>query len=262
MPARFARISSAPDVARALVAGCLVHLRQEGSGPPLLFLHDEAGPAWGAAQQHLAQRFAVTAPDLPGFGASETPTWFDTIHDLAYATLDLMDTLGLSGVHLVGCSLGAWVAAEAALRNGQRLASLTLCGALGLHLKGVAVGDPFLADEASLAALRFHAPERIAPLPLDEDARDRHRFAFARMAWAPRLHDPHLEKWLHRITVPTLVLHGTEDRLLPPAYAARWAERIPGAQMQLLPGCGHAADQEQPAAFAAAVTAFIAESAA
>jgi pimeloyl-ACP methyl ester carboxylesterase len=249
------------------IAGCRVFLRRAGKGPPLLVLHNERGGGWSPALARLARRFDVIAPDLPGFGSSETPEWFENIHDLAYFTQALIETLDLDGVHLLGQGIGGWVAAEAALRNASRLASLTLVAASGLHVKGIATVDPFLATPEEEVRASVHDPalaDRLwaeAQTPEAIERQLKNRFAFARLAWAPRLHDPHLEKWLHRIALPTLVLWGKEDRLLPPAFGTRWAERIPGARLHLLPRCGHLPEIEQPEAFCDAVEAFIAGSA-
>src|SRR5439155_9691274 len=95
----------------------------------------------------LAQRFDVIAPEHPGFGASDTPPWLDTTGDLANFYLDFLDQLDLRGVHLVGSSLGGWVAAELAVRNSTRLASLTLIGSAGIHVDDVAQVDTFLTNE-------------------------------------------------------------------------------------------------------------------
>ena len=94
----------------------------------------------------------MIAPEHPGFGESDTPDWLDTIEDLAYFYLDLLEQLKLSGVHLVGLSLGGWIAAELAVRSTQRLASLTLAGAAGLRCPGVEQIDPFLRQRGTAAA--------------------------------------------------------------------------------------------------------------
>ena len=237
------------------VAGCATQLRRGGGGAPLLVLHGEAGDTWSPWHARLAQRFTVIAPDHPGFGGSATPDWFDNIHDLAFFHLSLLEQLGLNGVHLLGNGLGGWVAAELAVRDASRLASLVLCNAPGVQVKGAGGLDPFLLTPEEEAQVQRHD----LAAPQDDDTRLKNRFAFARMAWAPRLHDPHLEKWLHRVRVPTLVLAGAEDPLVVPAVAARYAERIPGARLRLLPGCGHRPELEQPDAFCDHLETFIAE---
>ncbi len=72
------------------------------------------------------------------------------------------------------------------------------------------------------------------------------RFATAKFGWEPRWYNPSLERWLHRITVPTLIMWGKEDKLFPSAYAARWGERIPGSRVEIVPECGHVPAVEKP----------------
>ena len=77
----------------------------------LLFLHGARGASmWLPFMEKLAERFDVIVPEHPGFGASDTPDWLDTVGDLAYFYLDLMERFGLQGVHLIGTSLGGWIA--------------------------------------------------------------------------------------------------------------------------------------------------------
>src|SRR5215475_13517236 len=116
-----------PTISTIAVRGCNIRLMRGGSGPPLLFLHGAGGAgAWLPVMQALAEKFDVIVPEHPGFGESDTPDWLDTIHDLAYFYLDFLEALDLRGVHLVGSSLGGWIAADPAVRNASRLASLTL----------------------------------------------------------------------------------------------------------------------------------------
>src|SRR3954462_15351307 len=109
------------------VRGMRVRVLRGGSGPPLIFLHGASGHVgWLPFLERLSQRFDVIAPEHPGFGASDDPSWLDQPADLAYFYLDLIDALKLERVHLIGTSLGGWVAAELAVRNTSRLATLTL----------------------------------------------------------------------------------------------------------------------------------------
>jgi pimeloyl-ACP methyl ester carboxylesterase len=103
------------------VAGCRTLVQRGGEGPPLLWLHDAGGGGrWTPFLTRLAERYDVIAPELPGFGRSDTPDWFDNIHDVSFFVLDLLKAFDLRGVHLVGASLGGWVAAEAAVRSTDR----------------------------------------------------------------------------------------------------------------------------------------------
>ena len=67
----------------------------------------------------------------------------------------------------------------------------------------------------------------------------RTKLAAVKFGWEPRWFNPDLEKWLHRITVPTHVVWGREDKILPSAYAKLWGERVPGAQVSMIEACGH-----------------------
>ena len=71
-----------------------------------------------------------------------------------------------------------------------------------------------------------------------------------------RFHDPLLQRWLHRIRIPTLILWGEDDRIFPPAYGESWAKAIAGARLVVLPRCGHLPIQERPEDFAATVVEF------
>src|SRR5579862_9555551 len=148
----------AADCSTSVVAvgGCRIRLMRGGTGHPLVILHGATGASWLPFMQKLAQRFEVIAPEYPGFGESDTPDWLDTVHDLAYFHLDLLEQLHLESVHLVGLSLGGWIAAELAVRSTERLASLTLVGAAGLHVADVAQTDPFLRNEEQRLRDFFH----------------------------------------------------------------------------------------------------------
>src|SRR6266481_2288964 len=103
------------------IGGCRIRLMRGGSGAPLLFLHGGGGIGiWLPCMARLAKKFDVIVPEHPGFGASDTPDWLDNIHDLAYFYLDVLDQLDLRAVHLVGVSLGGWIAAQLAIRSTRR----------------------------------------------------------------------------------------------------------------------------------------------
>ena len=245
------------------VRGCRIRLMRGGAGSPLVILHGATGANWSPFMMELAKQFEVIVPEHPGFGESDTPDWLDTIHDLAYFHLDLLKELKLDGVHLVGISLGGWVAAELAVRSTQQLASLTLAGAAGLYVPGVEQMDPFLcSDEQRLRAFFYdqhRADETIvrALRPENEDAALKNRTIVAKLTWQPRAHDPHLHKWLHRIDVPTLLVWGDHDRMFPKEHAFAYQRLIPNAKVTIVPECGHVPHIEKPDVFAAEIEAFL-----
>ena len=130
------------------IRDCRIRLMRGGGGSPMLFLHGAGGAGiWLPFLSRLATRFDVIVPEHPGFGESDNPPWLDSIADLANFYLDFLGELDLAGVHLVGHSLGGWIAAELAVRNTSRLASLTLVGAGGIHVDGVEQVDTFLRSD-------------------------------------------------------------------------------------------------------------------
>ena len=247
------------------VRGAKLHFRSEGKGEALLFLHGVQGlPGWSEALDRLSRHFEVLAPDHPGFGQSDSPDWVDDVPDLAFFYLDVLDALADGRVHVVGHSLGGWIALEMAIRSTARMMSLTLVNAAGIQLAGVPRGDMFIGPASALRQLLF-AGEAAATAwegqwqstPALQETYDKNRYAAAKYTWQPRLYNPKLAKWLHRIDVPTHVICGEEDRLIPPAHGAALAAEIRGAERTVLPGCGHLVDIEHPALFADTVFRFI-----
>lgn len=251
-------------VERVTVDGATIRLFRGGSGPPLVFLHGAGGhTGWMAFLEELSGQFEVFAPEHPGFGQSDDPPWLDTVADLAYFHLDLLAALGLDRVHLIGTSLGGWIAAEMAVRNTARLASLTLVCAVGITADGSPIDDIFrMPAEENLRryyADQERAARRLADMgKIDIEVAVKTRATVTRLAYRPRFHNPDLPKWLHRIDVPTLLLWGAEDGLVPPRFGEAYRALIPGSRLVVLPGAGHAPFDEQKDAFLAAFRDFIA----
>src|SRR5260370_8764750 len=122
---------------------------ERGGGKPLVFLHPEIGiePVSPVLDQ-LASRTRVLAPTHPGFGRSEQPRSFDTVDDLAYFYLDLLEQLDLRQIIVVGVSLGGWIAAEIAIKSTERLSHLVLANAVGIK-----VGDRETQDTVDTYAI-------------------------------------------------------------------------------------------------------------
>jgi pimeloyl-ACP methyl ester carboxylesterase len=244
------------------VRGTRVHLQIEGQGEPLVFLHGAGGSAWAPGLSLLAERFRVIAPTHPGFGQSDDRPDWDRIEDYVYHYLDLLDALGLERVHLVGASLGGWMAAELAVGHCHRLRSLVLLDPAGLWLDEAPMVDLFLLSPAELTPLMWHDPTKAPPPPPVTPeallAQAKNSTTVARLAWKPYFHNPKLPPRLARISVPTLIVWGESDRLIPVAHGRRYQELIPGAELALIPECGHVALREQPERAAQVITEFIA----
>jgi pimeloyl-ACP methyl ester carboxylesterase len=249
---------------RVDVDGATISYLRAGAGAPMLFLHGAGGiEGWAPWMDALAASYDLIVPDHPGWGRSDTPDWYDNIHDLAYFYLDFIEALGLENVHLVGNSLGGWIACEMAIRTTKHITTMTLVDPAGLRVPGVQRFDIFLASrEANIRAAFYDRAlaERVIALAPEGDALDRflkNRFATARAGWQPRLYDPHLAKWLHRVDIPTLVMWGQYDGVFPVAMIDEFLRLIPGSTGAIIPDCGHLPHVECTDAFVAQLNAFI-----
>jgi len=223
-----------------------IKLHRAGSGPTVLFLHGAGGvPQWLPFFDLLAEDYELLVPEHPGFGGSDDPPWIRSMPDLAMFYLDLVEEAGLDGIHVIGNSLGGWLAAEILIRDRARFKSLVQLAPAGIRVQGVPCGDNFIwGPEEALRNLYYDqsfADRILAVKPSDEqmDVMLKNRFTVAKFGWQPRWYNPDLEKWLHRIKLPALVIWGGDDKIMPREYAGLWRERLPDARLILLPECGH-----------------------
>ena len=142
---------------------------------------------------------------------------------------------------------------------------MVLVAPFGLKPGTGEIFDQFLGRGPRYARAGFHdaaAFERAYGGEPDLDTLEQweiNREMVARVAWAPHLFNPALPHLLPLVPIPTLIAWGAEDAIVPAAEAARWAELIPDARCEVLPGCGHRADVEQPDALAALIERFLEE---
>jgi len=264
---RFARMNVIADTSMIAVEGVNVEVVERGAGSPLLFLHPGIGIERTApVLDHLARGARVIAPSHPGFGRSELPRWMNSVDDLSYFYLDLMEALDLRDVTLVGVSLGGWIAAAIAVKSTARLARLVLANPLGIKVgdrETRDIADIFALTDDELNALTYFDPkvgQRDYKAMADADVMvaARNREALARFAWSPFMHDPKLKHRLHRIRIPTLILWGAADRIASEAYGRAYGAAIPGARFETIERAGHFPHVEQPELFAQRVLAFAA----
>jgi pimeloyl-ACP methyl ester carboxylesterase len=207
----------------------------------------------------LAQGYDLIVPEHPGFGQSDETPWLENMHDLAYYYLDLLDHLQLPAVHLVGSSLGGWLAMEIAIRAPHRVKSMLLSAPAGVRVPNDPPGDIFLWTPEQMARNLFHnqdLAEKVLAIPLSEDDQNirlKNRHTTALLAWEPRLHDPCLHKWLHRANMPVTILWGAQDKIMPLACGEKIKSHLPNARLQVIDQCGHLPQIERPGVFCAAV---------
>ena len=250
------------------IAGIDLELYEAGRGHPLLFLHSAQG--FDVRQEIaglLASRYRLIAPSHPGFGKSGLPDWIDSVDDIAYVYLELLDRLELRKFSVVGCSIGGWIAAEMATKAPERITHLAMVGPVGVKLGPVDrldIPDIFAMPQDAVDRLMFHDPARMKMDPsklTDEElaVRLRNRETLALLSWEPWMHNPKLRHRLQRATMPALFVRGESDGLVSQQYLEGYAALLPRARSATITGAGHAPQLEQPNAFAEALFRFLGE---
>jgi len=227
----------------------------KGQGAPVVYLHGPFGQEWDEFLDDLSSYRRVYAPAHAGAEETEDLEQLDGIPDLLLYYDDLFDRLGLERVDLVGHSFGGMVAAEYAATFRDRVGKLVLIDAMGLWRDDAPVRDHLLVAPDKLVKLLFHDPSKPEvsaklAMPKERDAMNAaivHRFG----ALASTSHFIHpipergLKRRLRRIKAETLILWGSQDTLVPPAYAADFAALIPDASVEMVQNAGHLPQIEQ-----------------
>ncbi len=246
------------------VAGIKLHVSRAGSGAPLVILHHDIGtlerlPLYEA----LAQRFDVLVPHHPGYGRSERPPWLRSVRDVAVMYRCLLSDLGLQQASLLGLGFGGWIAAEMATMAPLDPKRLMLVGAMGLKPPEGDILDQALLSYIDYARAGFHTDEGFAAAYGAEPSTDQleqwdicREMSF-RIAWKPYMYSQTLPHLLAGARLPSLVVWGEDDRVVPLGAGRLYASRLPDARLEIIPACGHCVDMEKPAALAALVTSFL-----
>jgi pimeloyl-ACP methyl ester carboxylesterase len=259
-----ATVSSAAE--RLSVGDIELEVIRRGTGRPILLLHgmQNVNPQ-ARFLDLLGQGAEIIAPSHPGFGHSARPADFDTVYDLAHLYLDILDTLPHERMALVGLSFGGWIAAELAVKCGDRIDRLVLVDAFGIKISDREtpdILDVFNTSPQEVQRRSWHDPEAWSP---DFDAMSddelvvhaRNWESLCLYGWHPYMYTPQLKRWLRRIAIPTLVLWGASDGIVQPSYGRAYSELIPGSRFELIAQAGHHPEIEQPDAFAERVAAFL-----
>lgn len=259
-----------PDERRIEIRGGAVTFKvlAAGRGAPLIYFHSYyERSAWSPFLDLLARSFSVYAPAHPGVAGSTGIETLDDLLDLTLAYDELLGALGIEQAHLVGHAFGGMAAAEIAAIFPARAKSLTLVSPLGLWRDDAQPADILILPADELASVLWRDPASRVALdwavgsggdPDDIAAQVeslQRRSSMAKFVWP--IPDKGIERRLHRVAAPTLLVWGDEDRANPVIYAEQWQRRVKGAALRLLPG-GHMILHEAPEAAARAVVEFAA----
>ena len=207
-------------------------------------------PGWRRNIPHLATRHRVIAYDFRGNGRSDAPDQRLTMSTFVDDTVAVLDEVGVERAHVYGQSFGGMVGMEMAITQPGRVRSLVLAATHAGPARAAQVRDdakvpknkPYLALYSPSFA-RDH-PDHVAEDILVGSQNPQQPQA-GRRQWEA------MQEWdawdrLERIRVPTLILHGSDDLMVPVENARRLAQAIPGAELVVLEGAGHVYHSEQP----------------
>ena len=230
-------------------------VREKGEGEPVGFLAGIGGLAnWTPFLDCLAERRRVIVPSLPGFPGAEGHDLLDSQLDWILAVQDLLEAAGLAGADLVGSSVGAALAADAAACRPGLVRRLVLIGPLGVFDEAEPIVDVWAQRPGVLPGLvcvdpanfqaAVAAPEGEDPIEAEVLLLRAHEAA-ARLLWP--ISDTGLAKRLPRIRAPVMLVWGEGDRVVPFGYARRFADFLGGeARIERISGAGHLAELDAP----------------
>jgi pimeloyl-ACP methyl ester carboxylesterase len=233
--------------------GFRIRYLEAGSGPPLVHFHGAGGLRLSGAHDLLARDFRVIAFEAPGFGKSPENTRSGSPAALARTMAEAIANLGIDSYNLMGTSFGGRLASWLAVQFPDRLQALVLAAPAAIlpenHRR------PTGSPEQMAGFLFAHPERRPAPPPTDPAVLAKQEALLGRLRRPNR--DEELERQLRTLAVPTLVLFGTEDRMIPSEMGRIYREIMPNCHLVLVYDAGHAIDADRPEAFVSVVSDFL-----
>ena len=239
------------------------YIETGGQGPVLLLLHGLFGALsnFQGIISGFRDSYNVVVPMLPVYGLSLRKTGLGGLLDHVEA---FVEHRGLSGIHLLGNSLGGHVAQLYALRRPERVRSLTLTGSSGLFESAFGTGFPKRGDRDYIrkkVSEVFHDPATATDELIDEvfDITTDREKALRVIVTAKSAVRHNLEDRLHEIQQPVLLVWGRQDGVTPPFVAEKFEELLPNARLVWVDECGHAPMMEHPERFNEILGTFLSE---
>lgn len=267
-----------PEIGNSIATGAVqTNYHDVGDGDPVILLHG-SGPGvsawanWRLVLQNLASDFRLLAPDLAGFGYSVTPkemthtrqTWLDQI-------VSFLDALELDRVHVIGNSFGGSMALALAIAHPERVKRMVLMGAVGVPFELTPGLDAVWGYEPSFdnmqAIMRIFAYDQsligdaLVQMRYEASMRPGMQEAYSSMFPAPRQRwvdaMAHEEKDIRALPHPTLMIHGRDDKVIPPSTSLTLLDWIDNSQLHIFGRCGHWSQIEHTDAFNRTVAGFL-----
>lgn len=227
------------------VNGVSLRMVRGGEGDSVLFLHGAAGlQGWLPLFEALSVSKNVVATEHPGFGLSNGQAWADSIAKLADFYVSYLARGDLGKVHLIGSSLGGWLASEIAVRDQSMLQSLVLIAPAGMRSVEIPLPDMLSWSYEELMRQVFADPKIAAqviaqPLSAEQQELRAHNRAAVSQIARDGFYNPRLADLLPIVKTKTTIIWGDTDRVTPTGYAPLWKHAIPHAHLHIIPDCGH-----------------------
>jgi len=234
-----------------IVNGTRTVVHTAGKGDPLVLFHGAGTVDGFEFAEPWAEKFRVVVPYHPGFGESDDDPTFTDIQDYVMHYLDLFDALKIDTMHLVGLSMGGYLAAKFASQQAHRVKKLVLIAPYGLYVPEHPTLDIIAVPGEQLVPMlvsNFDTLKKSLPEKPDLDfiaARYREATSFARLFWEHPT-DPKFPRHLHRVKMPTLIVWGDEDKLIPVQQSQTWRKLIPNSEIMVVKGAGHIVQRDKP----------------
>lgn len=242
-------------------AGRPTEVLKTGSGEPLVYLHGGGIIEGFDFLETLSNHFEVFALLRPGYGNTDPEPPLNGADAVAAHVRDVLDALHIDRAVVVGHSLGGWVASKFAAQFPERVRELVLGAPLGMEVPGEPIANMMVLSPPERLATLSNDPRvwdgRLPAGPDPEFQAAREREQQALRGYAPMPSDPALEGTTERLVMPTQLLWGEGDRLIPVAHAAAWQKAIPHASLQTLPGAGHLLFAERPSQTLGSIPVFV-----
>ena len=235
----------------------------ERDAPALLLLHGSGGVgSLGELPSRLAGDYRVLAPSHPGFDGTHRPEGLSEIHQLATLYVEYLEEHALRNVTVVGFSLGGWTAMEMVVRDSGRIGRLILVDPIGVQTAEAAITNPATLRVEEALRANYHDPDPFlaaaAAASEEQRAAQAGNMQAASVYTANGLFNPALPGLLAEVEIPTLVVFGESERIVPLASGHAIVEAVSGpAMLHLIPRAGHRPQLEQPAQVEDAIRQFL-----
>ena len=233
--------------------GFWIRYMEAGQGPPLIHLHGAGGLRLTPAHDLLARSFRIIVFEMPGFGMSPENVQTRIMPEMAATMIKAAEGIGLDRFSLMGTSFGGKVALWLAVQQPSAVSALVLEAPAAIRSEGT---PPVNGTPEEIARKLYAHPERMPAEPVVDPGQAEQALALVGRLRGPA-RDAMLEDRLPNLTVPTLVVFGTQDSVIPPEIGRIYKQLMPGSHLVFVYDAGHSIAAERPEAFAEVVTDFL-----